>query len=114
MKAEQDNFEQNIARLVKLAGESEQPSKAFADSVIQRALDELRPPKAESEQKQSAKFVRVNWDRVMGWAAMIAVVYGAGFEILLSNVIKINPLFTATVVVAMFVNWLVYLGGFVL
>ena len=47
MKSENNNLEKNISRLVKLAGDSNQPNKAFTDSLINRAIDELTQRQAQ-------------------------------------------------------------------
>ena len=51
------------------------------------------------------------WEKA---AAMIAVVCGAGFGILVSVLAYTNSLLTGIVLIAMFVNWLIYYGGLIL
>lgn len=41
MKSENENLEKNISRLIKLAGDSDKPNKAFIDSLINMAVAEL-------------------------------------------------------------------------
>ncbi len=77
MRSKDDNLEQNISRLIKLAGDSEQPSKAFADSLIDNALTELKQPSKNKKSK--------SWKRALSWAAVILVVCGIGFGILITN-----------------------------
>ncbi len=86
MKSKENNLEKNISRLVKLAGDSDKPSEAFADSVMKNALDELKGTKAEREGND--KFVKVKWKRTLSWAAVVLVVCGIGFGILISNANK--------------------------
>jgi len=83
MKSKENNLEKNVSRLVKLAGDSNEPGKAFADSVVKNALDELKGTKAERE--ESDKFVGIKWKRTLCWAAVVLVVCGIGFGILISN-----------------------------
>jgi len=83
MKSKENNLEKNISRLVKLASDSNEPGKAFADSVVKNALDELKGTKAEREGND--KFVKVKWKRTLSWAAVVLVVCGIGFGILISN-----------------------------
>jgi hypothetical protein len=86
MKPKEENLEKNISRLVKLAGDSNQPNKAFTDSMMKDALDELKGTKAEQEGND--KFVKVKWKRTLPWAAVVLVVCGIGFGILISNANK--------------------------
>ncbi|HEW79033.1 MAG TPA: DUF4139 domain-containing protein [Phycisphaerales bacterium] len=44
MKPKENNLEKNISRLVKLAGDSSKPGKAFSDSLTNDALSELKQP----------------------------------------------------------------------
>lgn len=86
MKPKKNNLEKNISGLIKLAGDTDKPSKAFADSVVKNALDELKGTKAERE--ESDKFIGIKWKRTLPWAAVILVVCGIGFGILISNANK--------------------------
>jgi hypothetical protein len=88
MKSKENNLEKNISRLVKLAGDSNEPGKVFADSVVKNALDELKGTKAERE--GNGKFVKVKWKRTLSWAAVVLVVCGIGFGILISNAGKMR------------------------
>jgi hypothetical protein len=114
MKTNEDNLEKNVSRLVKLSDESSTPSAGFVDTLIHSTLEKLKQPDVEVTPQRQGRFIGINWDKVMGLAAVITLVYGAGFEVLLSGLIKISSLFTFTVLIAMIVNWLVYLGGFIL
>jgi hypothetical protein len=114
MKSNESNFEKNVSRLVKLSDESDTPSAGFVDTLIHSTLEKLKRPDAEITPQRQGRFIGINWDKVMGLAAVITLVYGAGFEVFLSGLIRISSFFTFTVLIAMIVNWLVYLGGFIL
>lgn len=83
MKPKENNLEKNISRLVKLAGDADKPSEAFADSVVKNALDELKG--AGRTREGGDKFIGIKWKRTLPWAAVILVVCGIGFGILISN-----------------------------
>ena len=75
MKPENNNLENNISRLVKLAGDSTQPNKAFTDSLIIKAIDELSQPDATRERK--SKFMTSkNALKIFAYAASILLVCG--------------------------------------
>jgi hypothetical protein len=114
MKLQQDRLEENISRLVKLSDGSGKPSAGFVDALIHSTLEKLEQPDAEVIPQRQGRFIGINWDKVMGLAAIITLVYSAGFEVLLSGLIRINSFFTFTVLIAMIVNLFVYLGGFIL
>ena len=108
-------LDKNVSRLVKLADDSRKPREAFVESLITNTLGELKRSVEATEHTRENILSRVNWaDKVMGIAAMITVVCGAGLSILLSFLVKMNAFVAVTVFVMMFVNWLFYLGGLVL
>lgn len=123
MKRKEDNLshddssaqlDQNISRLLKLAEDSNRPGRAFAESLIDRALGELKRSAVIKKNRQHA-IVRGNWlEKAIGWAAMVAVACGAGLTIVVSALLKMNFLVQAVVVLTMFFNWLTYLGGRIL
>ena len=107
--------EKNISRLVKLAGDSNKPGSAFTESLINNALTELKQSAADSNREEKAIIVKLDWrKKAISCAAMIVVICTAGFSILIANLVKINSLFALIVLIAMFVNWLVYIGGLIL
>ncbi len=77
MKPKEDNLEKNISRLMKLAGDSDRPSKAFTDSVVENALDKLKVPDAERTRGEMGKSVRIKRLRILAYAAAIFI--GCGF-----------------------------------
>ncbi len=86
MKSKENNLEKNISRLVKLAGDSNKPGKVFADSLIDGALNELSGTAQSGEGKDTT--MKVNWKKILAYAASILIVCGLGFGILISNVRK--------------------------
>jgi hypothetical protein len=124
MKREDDNLfhcnsmtqsDKNVSRLVKQAGDSSKPSRAFTESLANNALSELKQSGADRNQEEKGIIAKLDWrKRAIGWAAMIAVVCSAGFGILVSYLIKINSFFAMIVLTVMLANWLVYIGGLIL
>lgn len=100
------HLEKNISRLVMLTGDSDKPGRAFTEKLIESALGELD----KSGQKDMVVTIS-QWEKA---AAMIAVVCGAGFGILVTVLAYTNSLLTGIVLIAMFVNWLIYYGGLIL
>ncbi len=76
MKSKENNLEKNISRLVKLAGDSNEPSGAFADSVMKDALDELKGTKAGPKREGNGRFTKVGWPKIFAYAASIIIVSG--------------------------------------
>jgi hypothetical protein len=113
-KSNDDSAEQldrNFSRLLKLTDRSDKPGGKFTESLIKGALNELKQPQAE---KVGAKTftIRSKWlERVIGWAAMIGVAWGAGLVIVMTVLLKMSLLLEIVVVLTMVFNWLSYLGG---
>lgn len=108
-------LDKNVSRLVKLAGDSSKPRKAFVESLITNTLGELNRSVGATERARDNILRKISLlDKVTGVAAMITVLCGAGLSILVSVLVKINAFVAVAVFVVMFVNWLVYLGGFIL
>ncbi|MHC4913716.1 MAG: VWA domain-containing protein, partial [Planctomycetota bacterium] len=85
MKREENNLEKNISRLVKLAGDSEKPAKAFSDSVVEGALSELERAGTDQKREEGGKTMKVNWKRTLSWAAVIVIGCGIGLGVLTYN-----------------------------
>ena len=104
-------LDKNFSRLLKLTGESNKPSRTFTKSLINDALNEL---KQLDVRKAEAKNVTIqsNWlEKTVGWAAMIAAAFGAGFVVVISVFLKMNLLLEVIVVLTVVFNWIKYLGG---
>jgi hypothetical protein len=123
MKRREDNLsrddsaaqlDENISRLMKLTEDSNGPGRAFAESLIDRALGELKRSAVDKKNRGRA-IVRPNWpEKAMSWAAIVAVACGAGLTIVVSALLKMNFLVQAVIVSTIFFNWLTYLGGRIL
>ena len=108
-------LDKNISRLVKLAGDSSKPRKAFVESLVTNTLGELNRSVEVTKRARDNILKKISLlDKVTGVAAMITVLCGAGLSILVSVLVKMNAFVAVAVFVVMFVNWLVYLGGLVL
>jgi hypothetical protein len=117
MKQNDDNniteLDKNFSRLLKLTSESDKPSGTFTESLLNDALNELKQPVVKKAEAKNI-LVRSNWlEKVMGWAAMIAVAFGSGLVVLISVFLKINLLLEVVVVLTMVFNWIGSLGGHV-
>ena len=88
MKSKDNNLEKNISRLVKLAGDSNKPTKAFTDSLTDNALGELKKAGSGHKRERKDKTMKVSWKRTLSWAAMIMIVCGLGFGIWASHLSK--------------------------
>lgn len=114
MKPEQNTLEQNISRLVKLTGDSNQPGRAFTKELVGSALDELKQV-SEKKKRQENITVKSNWlEKAIGWAAMFAAACSAGLAFVVAALLKVNTFLAATVLMTTFVNWLNYFGGLLL
>ena len=109
METEKNYLEQNISRLLRQANQSVEPAPAFKEFLINSALHELGRPETGRGLSIAAGI-----DRIMKVAAMIAIVCGAIFELLISGIACMNASFASAVFVAMIVNGLTYLGGLIL
>jgi len=108
-------LDKNISRLVKLTGDTSKPRKTFVQSLVSNAIGELKRSVEATKHARENILMKVSFlDKVMGIAAMITIVCGAGLSILISALVKINVFVAVAVFVVMFVNWLTYLGGLVL
>jgi Ca-activated chloride channel family protein len=77
MKPENNNLENNISRLVKLAGDSNQPNKAFTDSLINQAMDELsQQPGSTTRERKSKIMTSKKALKIFAYAALILIVCG--------------------------------------
>jgi len=105
----------NISRLVKLADDSNKPSSAFIKSLIDSALYELKQSETQRKPQEKSIILKVSWwKKTMGWAAMFAAACGTGLAVILSTMLKINTFLSVIVILTMFANWLIYLGGLIL
>lgn len=104
-------LDKNFSRLLKLTGESHKPSRKFAAELTNGALNELKQLKVEKAEAKNITNPSGLLEKAMGWAAMIAVAFGAGLVVIISVFLKMNLLLEIVVVLTMIFNWLSYLGG---
>ena len=74
MKSENNNLEKNISRLVKLAGDSNQPNKAFSNSLINQAIGELTQKAGIPARERKSTIMTAK--KIFAYAAAILVVCG--------------------------------------
>jgi len=104
-------LDKNFSRLLKLTDESNKPGRTFTESLINGALNELKQPEVKKAEAKNTT-IRSNWlEKIIGWAAMIAVACGAGLVVVISVFLKMNLLLEIVVVLTMVFNWLNYYGG---
>ena len=104
-------LDKNFSRLMKLTGESNKPGRKFTESLINGAFNELKQLEVKRADSKNIT-IRSNWlEKVIGWAAMIAVACGAGLVVVISVFLKMNLLLEIIVVLTMVFNWLSYFGG---
>jgi hypothetical protein len=105
-------LDKNILRMVMLVGDSDKPRGAFTEGLINNALSELRKVNSGGVRERKNSIVTISpLEKV---AAMVAVVCGAGFGILFSVLAYANSSLTGIILIAMFVNRLIYYGGLIL
>ena len=115
MKRNNDNaiteLDKNISRLLKLTAKSDKPSRTFAESLINNALSELKQLDVEKAGTKNV-IILPNWlEKAVGWAAIVAVAWGAGFVVIISFFLKVNLLLEVIVVLTIVFNWISSLGG---
>jgi Ca-activated chloride channel family protein len=86
MKSENDNLEKNISRLVKLAGDSNQPNKAFTDSLINQAIDELTQKAGKTTRERKSTIMTAK--KIFAYAASILIVCGVLIAVILPSLEK--------------------------
>jgi len=104
-------LDKNLSRLLKLTDQSNKPGRRFTDSLIDNAVNELKQLQVKKAGTKNIS-IRSEWlEKLLGWAAMIAVACGAGLVMLISIVLKMNLLLEVIVVLTIVFNWISYLGG---
>ena len=104
--------EKNISRLMRLTGDLDKPNRIFTESLINNALGRLERFKSANIQDEKNITIKISrWEKVLGCAAMFAVVCLAGLSFLVS---QIHSAFAVVVLAVMFINRIVHIGGLVL
>jgi len=81
MKRKDELFEQNVMRLVKQTGRSDQPSDAFVEAAVNQTLDQLQNnPAGRGRQKGTTRPV---WIRLLACAAAIVLLTGLAAALVL-------------------------------
>jgi len=81
MKKKENNLEKNISRLVKLTADSDKPSEAFTESLIDEALQELEQA-GQGRSREGRKIDMKVTFKTFAWAAVIIVACGVIFSML--------------------------------
>ncbi|UCD00022.1 MAG: hypothetical protein JSW66_09090 [Phycisphaerales bacterium] len=104
---------QNIARLLKAAGTSSRPGAKFTESLVSRALDELKQSRGSAGDKPygQARFTRL--EKSLGWAAMVAAACSAGLAIMASMFLKVNFVLQSVIAIVMIFNWFTTIGEYI-
>jgi hypothetical protein len=103
--------DENISRLVKLAGDSSEPTRAFTESLINDTISKLKQLKTAKKREEKNIIMKVSWwKKTTGWAAMFAAACGAWLTVVVSTLLKIDFFLEAIVILTMFFNWLTFLG----
>jgi Ca-activated chloride channel homolog len=91
MKPENNNLEKNISRLVKLAGDSNQPNKAFTDSLINQAIDELSQQADSTTRERKSKIMTSKKIlKIFAYAASILLVCGVLVTVMLPPLSRVR------------------------
>ncbi len=87
MKKKDNNLEKNISRLVKLTADSDKPSEAFTESLIDEALQEFEHG-GQGRTREGRKIDMKVTFKTFAWAAVILVACGVVFSIVVSSLQK--------------------------
>jgi len=87
MKKKDNNLEKNISRLVKLTADSDKPSEAFTESLIDEALQELEGDGLSRTREGRKIDMKVTF-KTFAWAAMILVACGVVFSLIIPSLNK--------------------------
>ena len=89
MKKKENNLEKNISRLVKLTADSDKPSEAFTESLIDEALQELEQA-GQGRSREGRKIDMKVTFKTLSWAAVIIVACGVIFSMLMPSLSKVR------------------------
>jgi len=89
MKKKDNNLEKNISRLVKLTADSDKPSEAFTESLIDEALQELEG-NGQGRTREGRKIDMKVTFKTFAWAAVILVACGVVFSIVVPSLQKVR------------------------
>ena len=92
MKRENNNLGKNISRLVKLAGDPNEPSQTFSESLIDNALSELDKSGKGPEREGRYKFTKAKWPKILAYAASIIIICGVVIALTMPTLQKTGDL----------------------
>ena len=87
MKKHNEQFEKNIARLIKSTREQQIPSENFTHNLIEEALKELPN---DPSRRQRSTFMKRTYKRLLVTAAALIIVFGITFSILTPSLCKVK------------------------
>lgn len=97
---------------MKLTDNSNEPNRTFTESLIENALGKLEQLKIIATRDKKNITTKLNWwEKVMSLAAMFAIICLAGFGFIAS---QINSVFAMILLIVMFINHFLYIGGLIL
>jgi hypothetical protein len=105
-------LDQNISRLMKAASNSSRPGARFTESLIDRAVAELRRTQAAGQSRTSWAFGPAWLEKSLGWAAVVGAACSAGLAIIASILLKMSFVLQAAAVLTVLVNWFTYFGEY--
>jgi Ca-activated chloride channel family protein len=82
------NLKKNISRLVKVTGDSNQPSEAFSNCLIDSALDELARSGKGQKRERKDESMKVKWSRILAYAAVIIIGCGVTLSLVMPSLNK--------------------------
>ena len=91
MKRKDKNLEKNISRLVKLTGDSNEPSEAFSKSLTNEALSKLAKSNKARQQDGKHKLTKTKWPRILAYAASILIVCSIVIALTMPRLQKAKP-----------------------
>ena len=105
-------LDQNIERLLKAADTSSRPGAKFIESLVSRALDELKQSRGSTAENLLGRVRFKPLEKSLGWAAMVAAACSAGLAIMASMFLKMNFVLQSIIGITMIFNWFKYIGDY--
>jgi Ca-activated chloride channel homolog len=90
MKPDENNLEKNISRLVKLTGDSSNPTKVFANSLIDNAISKLTKSAADQKRDERNKPMKTKWLKIFAYAASILIVCSVVIALTIPSLSKVG------------------------
>ena len=106
-------LDRNLCRLLKAASDSSKPSARFTQSLIDRAVGELRQAQTVRQNGAPWPFGPAWLEKSLGWAAVVGAACSAGLVVIASILLKMSFLMQAAVVLTVLFNWFTYFGEYI-